>query len=152
MVDYVISQIESLKAVRYFKVLEKLVESDHTPLTVTLNIKLAKQRANQNAKYDVPFRYVWNPDNKQMFLESVNATVTQGIYHEILCEVADQNAKSDNIVDLFYSMMLTAMRGKFKKIVNKLKIDFPHNHWFDDDCKQLKTQLKSKHLTIERRS
>ena len=87
-----------------------------------------------------------------MFLESVNATATQGIYNETLCEVVDQNAKSDNIVDLFYSMMLTAMRGKFKKIGNKLKIDFPYNNWFDDDCKQLKTQLKPKHLIIERRS
>ena len=47
VVDYVITQLESLKTVRYFKVLEKLVESDHTPLTVTLNIKLAKQCANQ---------------------------------------------------------------------------------------------------------
>ena len=123
VVDYVITQLDFFKTVRYFKVLEKLVESDHTPLAITLNIKLAKQRANQDTKYDVPFRYIWNLDNKQMFLESVNAIVKQGIYQEILCEVDDQHSKSDNIVDLFYSMMLTAMHGKFKKIGNKFKID-----------------------------
>ena len=88
---YILTQLESLKTVRYFKVLEKLVESDHTPLTVTLNIKLAKQRANQNTKYDVPFSYIWNPDNKQTFLESVNATVTQGIYHVIPHPVASEH-------------------------------------------------------------
>ena len=107
VVDYVIAQIEALKIMTHFEVLEKLVESDHTPLSLTLEVVLDKPRTEQRRERDVPYYYKWNPGNKQAFLEAFNATVTQNFYQEILCAVADGKTKSDGIIDLFYDMILT---------------------------------------------
>ena len=152
VVDYVIAQIEDLKIMTHFEVLEKLVESDHTPLSLTLEVVLDKPRTEQRRGRDVPYYYKWNPGNKQAFLEAFNATVTQNFYQEILCAVADGKTKSDGIIDLFYDMILTGIQDNFRKIGNNFKKDFPRNHWFYDECKQLKSLLKSNELGPEDRS
>ena len=55
VVDYVIAQIEALKIMTNFEVLEKLVESDHTPLSLTLEMVLDKPRTEQRRERHVPY-------------------------------------------------------------------------------------------------
>ena len=91
-------------------------------------------------------------ETNRRFYRAFNATVTQNLYQEILCAVADGKTKSDGIIDLFYDMILTGIQDNFRKIGNNFKKYFPRNHWFDDECKQLKSLMKSKELGPEDRS
>ena len=63
-----------------------------------------------------------------------------------------KNKKRDGITDLFYDMILTGIQDNLRKIENNIRKDFPRNHWFDDECKQLKSLPKSKELGPEDRS
>ena len=56
------------------------------------------------------------------------------------------------IIDLFYDMILTGIQDNLRKIGNNVKKNFPSNHRFDDECKQLKSLLKSKEFGPEDRS
>ena len=156
VVDYVIAQIEALNIMTHLKFWKRPVETDHTPLSLTLEVVLDKPRTEQRRERDVPYYYVpyyykWDPGNKQAFLEAFNATVTQNFYQTILCAVADEKTKSDGIIDLFHDMILTGIQDNFREIGNNFKKDFPHNHWFDDECRQLKSLLKSNELGPEDR-
>ena len=83
VVDYVIAQIEALKIMTHLKFWKRPVESDHTPLSLTLEVVLDKPRTEQRRERDVPYYYKWDLGNKQAFLEAFNATVTQNFYQKI---------------------------------------------------------------------
>ena len=110
VVDYVIAQVDSLKMVAQFQVLEKLIESDHKPLSLTLNVELNKRHAIRDREYALSYCYKWNIYNDLTYLEAFNSTAAQKIYQEILCNIADDDSTSDKIVDLFYDMMMTGIR------------------------------------------
>ena len=106
VVDYAITNLESLNILTNFQVLEKLIESDHAPLSFTFNVILDKKCTLRNGEHGTAYRYKWNQNRKDIFLETLCSPAVQTIYEYILCEIADQRVKSEDIVNSFYDVML----------------------------------------------
>ena len=53
VVDYVISHVEAIASLSNFKVVEKLMESDHTPLSFKMEVLFGKRRAIRGKANDI---------------------------------------------------------------------------------------------------
>ena len=107
-----------------FEIVEKLIESDHTLQSHTLDVVLDKTQAEQRGEWYASYYQKWNSENKHPFLEVVNGTETQNIGQETVCAVSDEETGSDGIVDCFHNMILTDVHEHFEKIGNSFKKDF----------------------------
>ena len=151
VVDYVISHVEAIASLSNFKVVEKLMKSDHTPLSFKMEVLFGKRPTIRGKANDIFSCYKWNCERRALYLEACNAAPARRIHQDNLCEITNQNATSYTIVGLFQNFIMSGIGNNFKKTNKNINKDVPYNQWFDQECKALKSLLKDKHIGNERR-
>ena len=127
VIDYAISHVEAIASLSNFKVVEKLMESDHTPLSFKMEVLFGKRRAIRGKANDRFSCYKWNCERTALYLEACNAAPARRIHQGILCEMTNQNATSDTIVCLLQKFIMSGIGNNFKKTNKNTNKDFPYN-------------------------
>ena len=143
-VDYLISTESFSDVIKSFEILPKLVESDHTPLTFSIEtnscvseyamtnnrIKISKQTCENRR-----FRYVFDQHKIPEYKEALSSLQAQERLFSITEEITE-NKNSDAIIDSAYHFLKTGLDQTFnKKCIKAVTNTFPMNSWYDEDCK-----------------
>ena len=129
-----------------FKVLPKLVESDHCP--IKFHILDSKLKELSSAEMNIHINdsspcsdvYIWQDEKKIEYQASLRNEQTCIVFEEMLCAGAE-GCSSDNLCDIFNGMLENALSPrKCKKNINN---NFPSNPWYDKECKSLKQVLNN---------
>ena len=151
-IDYMILREDYMTS--KFKVLPKLVESDHCPIKFhILNSKLrelssAEMNINGNDSSPCSDVYICYDDKKIEYQASLRNEQTFIAFEEMLCAAAE-GCGSDNLCDIFNGMLENAISPLFLKKQHKsnckknIKNNFPSNPWYDKECKSLKHVLNN---------
>ena len=81
VIDYAISHVEAIASLSNFKVVEKLMESDHTPLSFKMEVLFGKRRAICGKANDRFSCYKWNCERMALYLEACNAAPVYNEWH-----------------------------------------------------------------------
>ena len=134
-VDYAVISGNMQKYVKYFKVLDTSIGSDHLPIILELNIKSSP---TQKITTPIPKAFQWNEINKQIFLQRMKSDKLPHLLMEI--ENSLNSDDIDNTVEKLSDLLLPkvkiAQRQKNKK---KKK---PEKKWYDNTCFELSKRLK----------
>ena len=134
-----------------FKVLPKLVESDHCPIKFhILNSKikeLSSAEMNIHVNDSSPCSNVYDEKiSNTKHLYEMSGHVLR--LTKMLCAVAE-GCNSDNLCDIFIGLLENAISPLFPKkqhisnSENNIKNNFPSNPWYDKECKSLKHVLNT---------
>ena len=137
-----------------FKVLPKLVESDHCP--IKFHILNSKLKESSSAEINIHVNdsspgsnvYIWQDEKKIEYQASLRNEQTCTALEKMLCAIAE-GCNSDNLCDIFNGMLENAISPLFLKKQNKsnckknIKNNFPSNPWYDKECKSLKHVLNN---------
>ena len=72
-VDYTVAECSILKYIKHFSMLEKQVDSDHSPLSFTLEIETDINDPRKSDQYNTLEYYKWDPNNKFDFINSIES-------------------------------------------------------------------------------
>ena len=143
VVDYTIVEISAVKQITQFEIRGRRQESDHCPFVFNLRDNFDEIRAHKAPKGAVFHFYKWDTSRRRQYLESVNSPSTMQNYLQFLCDIININSNSDSVLNQFYNLITGAIESNFKKYSDKTRGSFPHNQWFDAECKQLKSHFHS---------
>ena len=128
-----------------FKVLPKLVESDHCLIKFNiLNSRLKELRSSAEMNIHVNDSspgsnvYIWPDEKKIEYQASLRNEQTCIALENMLCAVAE-GCNSDNLCDMFNDMLENAISPLFLKKQHKsnckknIKNNFPSDTWYDKD-------------------
>jgi exonuclease III len=140
VVDYLITSPQCICSILDFEILDKRPESDHMPVSFTLDVLcLPFYQPNIESGRSLT-RYKWDPKKLPEYLYKLSSETTVTLYEHFLCESIDPNVSSDVACDLFYKYIMCAIASTFKTSNSStLKKQFPNNKWFDNECKQYKS-------------
>ena len=151
-IDYMILREDYM--ISKFKVLPKLVESDHCPIKFhILNSKLkelssAEMNIHVNDSSPCSDVYIWQDEKKIEYQASLRNEQTCIAFEEMLCAAAE-GCSSDNLCDISNGMLENALSPLFlkkqhqSKCQKNIKNNFPSNPWYDKECKSLKQVLNN---------
>ena len=143
VVDYTIVEISAVKQITQFEIGGRRQESDHCHIVFNFRDNFDEIRAHKATKGAVFHFYKWDASRRRQYLESVNSPSTMQNYQQFLCDIIDINSNSDSVLNHFHNLITGAIASNFKKYGDKSRGSFPHNPWFDAECKQLKSQIHS---------
>ena len=139
-VDYLLSTQKFAEAISNFNISPKLVESDHVPLTFSVNYRVLHNDSRPNkAKSNIShkrFQYVFEKDKVLQYKAMLKEDVAQDRLID-LTNYLSSDASVDSIIQSTYDYVggcieKTFKRKQFKSVQNT----FPTNKWYDQECKQ----------------
>ncbi len=90
-----------------------------------------------------------------MFKTKLESDEIKELQAQLLSDIIDPNYNSDDLSNCFYKIINAAVSSSFSKRGNvKGKSKFPINKWFNEECKNIKTQVSkyAKHYDISKPS
>ena len=161
-IDYLILREDYM--ISKFKVLPKLVESDHCPLQFHIpitrrnNCNTVEMEISVNDSSSSTNVYIWQDEKKEEYQMALRNEQTSIAFEKMLCTAAE-GCDTDNLCDMFEGILVNAIsplfqtrqpNGKNKKTI---KNNFPSNPWYDRECKSLKSVINNiaKHRNFNER-
>ena len=133
-VDYAVISGNMQKYVKYFKVLDTSIGSDHLPIILELNIKSSP---TQKITTPIPKAFQWNEINKQIFLQRMKSDKLPQLLMEI--ENSLNSDDIDNTVEKLSDLLLPKVKIAQRQKNKKKK---PEKKWYDNTCFELSKRLK----------
>ena len=88
VVDFVIFHAKAIISLSNFKVVGKLMELDHTPLSFKMEVLFNKRRAIRGKANDMFSCYEWNCERKAPYFEACNAAPARRIHQQTKAQPA----------------------------------------------------------------
>ena len=142
-VDYTVAECGELKYIKHFSALEKQVDSDHSPLSFTLEIKTDINDPRKSYQCNTLENYKWDPNNKFHYINSIASEQSRESFSDFLCDNVDTNLDLNEVVECFYDFVEESQKDNFRKCGRSTTSSFPWNAWFDNECKELKRALRN---------
>ena len=153
VVDFLLAPTNLWKIISKFRILDKMAYSDHCPISFSIkeSHKVPQSEQHKNGNDMIPTAYRWDNRLKHEYSSRLNEGHDNELYDKLLCQISDTNIASNEVVATFYEYLDSKITGLFKKKWYNNKNSFPHNHWFDNECKIAKRMLhhKVKHVVSE---
>ena len=146
VVDYVIAGPHTFNKILDFSVGNKLPDSDLCPLTYLVNYdaKSVHKYPRRRAESDNFSAYRWHHHAVGKYFAKLESNMVQHAYETFLCDIIDTNNIDINqVVQNFYHLFENIICDDFKKRNRTSKCTFPKTAWFDGDCKELKSALRT---------
>ena len=137
VIDYAICSNKLAYLIDKFKV-EERTESSHFPISVGLRCRLQTETVdltNRTKKY-MKTNYLFNDITSTQYHENLDSVFTNEFVHSFVMEIEDNTNTIDSIAERFTNILKDC--GKCCK--RRLKANSNKQpKWFDETCKQLKT-------------
>lgn len=144
-VDYFITDL-SLESIRAFTVSPLTPLSDHSKTTIYLNRSTPKQKVlTSNKLHTAKKGYKWKEGSAEAFQNSIRQQKVQARLDQFLEKQFQYNSNGVNkaVESLNNIFDLTASLSKLKASNRKTrKNNNIHDKWYDNDCKNLRRQLR----------
>lgn len=148
VVDYLITTPSLENWMPQFQVLDLDVNSDHCGIQYTLNIiKHARATGKNMSSNTKQTSFKWESRKQPIDLQHLNDPFSRKLRQKFLTDIIADDVCVDNLVNNFNEPICYAASKTFKK--HKLgQNGFPINVWFDNECKDAKSNLHKKGKSI----
>lgn len=145
LIDYLLTQPKHVNLLSNFSILPKRIESDHCIVYFELNIKsheVIPVRNNNIAQGTTYFK--WDKTKVAAFRDSFKSNQSQCLKEDFICELA-MPASADSVCSKFYEYFEYSLSCTFQQKQRKAanKNTFPHNGWFCEECKKVKSVVNN---------
>ena len=142
-VDYLLCSESTYNYLENLTIMDKLAESDHTPLSFTLNFSLMSKirDSSQIRPLKKTFKYIFDKSKTDQYLRNFESDNAQWVLYKLCCEI-ELDLDTDVIISTVYQYFTNNIQLTFKKKNSKSsKNTFPTNQWFDCECKNHRKSL-----------
>ncbi len=142
VIDYLLAQSPNFGKIVSFKVCNKEPESDHCPISFTLECDIPTTSPKPN-EHDTPkySKFKWDRDSLEKFHEKLSDT--QGLLYAEAFYDSIESLESPEVVSHRFCDLISqaADRALTKSKPHSDEKHFPVNKWFDSECKTAKADL-----------
>ena len=147
VVDYVVVPAEQFTNIKSFTVGERMPEPDHRPLIYTIELPKIKMSIGNHCNEKRTY-YKWDKNHKMDFIHMLNNNIGMAFRGNFVDKLACM--ESVEVIADSLAAYLRQVLDKTMKVKTKRKEVYPHNVWYDDDCKKLRKVFKETDVETQR--
>ena len=141
VVDYLIVSRNNMQLITKFMLSSKKTDSDHVALIFSVSLQCSNTKPISVKSDQIYYkRYKWDPKEKDEYVNTFYEEESLAYLEFLICG-ATSTYSVDELCEDFYRLLEYSVKRVSKKKSITLRNTFPHNKWFDDECKEMKKSV-----------